>query len=77
MQPLPVHGSEGVEAVIAGFNAAYTADNGYRVAHHGVDIVPPLRQFCLVLTENLANQTLECLRKRRIRDVSLVLIELT
>lgn len=39
--PLPVHGPSGVETVIGGFNAAYTADNGYRVAHHGADIVPP------------------------------------
>ncbi|WP_244857874.1 MBL fold metallo-hydrolase [Sphingopyxis granuli] len=39
--PLPVHGPEGVEAVIAGFNAAYAADNGYRTAHHGATITPP------------------------------------
>jgi ribonuclease Z len=39
--PLPVHGPEGVDAVVAGFNAAYTADNGYRTAHHGEAIVPP------------------------------------
>jgi ribonuclease Z len=39
--PLLVHGPAGVEGVIGGFNAAYTADNGYRVAHHGADIVPP------------------------------------
>lgn len=39
--PLPVHGPEGVSAVVAGFNAAYLADNGYRVAHHGPKIVPP------------------------------------
>jgi ribonuclease Z len=39
--PLPIHGPAGVEAVIAGFNAAYLADNGYRVAHHGAAIVPP------------------------------------
>ncbi len=38
--PLPVHGPQGVEAVMAGFNAAYAADNGYRVAHHGEKIVP-------------------------------------
>jgi ribonuclease Z len=31
----------GVEAVVAGFNAAYATDNGYRVAHHGAAIVPP------------------------------------
>ncbi|MBP6378837.1 MAG: MBL fold metallo-hydrolase [Sphingorhabdus sp.] len=39
--PLPVYGPTGVEAVIAGFNAAYAQDNGYRIAHHGEDIVPP------------------------------------
>src|ERR1700757_4118984 len=47
------------------------------LTNSSLDIVPPLRQLCLVLTENLANQTLECLGKRRVRDVSLVLIELT
>ena len=39
--PLPVYGPPGVELVIAGFNAAYTLDNGYRTAHHGVEITPP------------------------------------
>jgi ribonuclease Z len=39
--PLPVHGPDGVADVIAGFNAAYSADNRYRVAHHGAAIVPP------------------------------------
>jgi ribonuclease Z len=39
--PLPVHGPTGVEAVIAGFNTAYAADNGYRTARHGAAIVPP------------------------------------
>ncbi len=39
--PLPVYGPAGVEAVIAGFNTAYTADNGYRTAHHGPTIAPP------------------------------------
>ncbi|MEP3465268.1 MAG: MBL fold metallo-hydrolase [Parasphingorhabdus sp.] len=39
--PLPVYGPTGVEAVIAGFNAAYEIDNGYRVAHHGEKVVPP------------------------------------
>lgn len=33
--PLPVWGPSGVEAVVAGFNAAYSQDVGYRVAHHG------------------------------------------
>lgn len=39
--PLPVHGPTGVEDVIAGFNTAYTLDNGYRTAHHGAEITPP------------------------------------
>lgn len=39
--PLPVHGPTGVEGVIAGFNAAYALDNGYRTAHHGMKITPP------------------------------------
>lgn len=39
--PLPVHGPAGVEAVIAGFDAAYRTDNGYRTAHHGPKIAPP------------------------------------
>lgn len=39
--PLPVHGPAGVEKVIAGFNAAYATDNGYRTAHHGPKIAPP------------------------------------
>lgn len=39
--PLPVHGPTGVEAIVAGFNAAYATDTGYRVAHHGEKILPP------------------------------------
>lgn len=39
--PLPVHGPQGTETVIAGFNSAYTADQGYRVAHHGPKIINP------------------------------------
>ncbi|MBK6414193.1 MBL fold metallo-hydrolase [Sphingopyxis sp.] len=39
--PLPVYGPPGVERVIAGFNAAYALDNGYRIAHHGEAITPP------------------------------------
>ena len=38
--PLPVYGPAGVEAVIAGFNAAYATDDTYRTAHHGEDIAP-------------------------------------
>lgn len=39
--PLPVYGPAGVERVVAGFNAAYATDSGYRIAHHGPAIVPP------------------------------------
>ena len=38
--PLPVYGPQGVEQVVAGFNAAYALDNTYRVAHHGETVVP-------------------------------------
>lgn len=38
--PLPVHGPPGVEQVVAGFNQAYTHDFGYRVAHHGEQVIP-------------------------------------
>jgi ribonuclease Z len=38
--PLPVYGPPGVDRVIAGFNAAYALDNGYRTAHHGETITP-------------------------------------
>jgi ribonuclease Z len=39
--PVPVYGPSGVDAVVAGFNAAYAFDKDYRVAHHGADINPP------------------------------------
>lgn len=40
-EPLPVHGPEGVEDIVGGFNAAYTRDFGYRTAHHGPAVAPP------------------------------------
>ena len=39
--PLPVHGATGVDQVVAGFNEAYSIDNGYRTGHHGPAIAPP------------------------------------
>jgi ribonuclease Z len=33
-EPLAVYGPEGVDQVVAGFNAAYALDRGYRHAHH-------------------------------------------
>lgn len=40
-KPLTVYGPPGIEQVVNGFNEAYTLDAGYRVAHHGADILPP------------------------------------
>lgn len=39
--PLAVYGPSGVEKIVAGFNAAYATDNGYRTAHHGPKAAPP------------------------------------
>ena len=41
INPLPVHGPEGVEQVVEGFNMAYGQDFVYRHEHHG-DAVAPL-----------------------------------
>lgn len=38
-RPLPIHGPDGVEAVVAGFNVAYALDVGYRIGHHGADLL--------------------------------------
>lgn len=39
--PLPIYGGPGVDSVVAGFDAAYRLDSGYRTAHHGPAIAPP------------------------------------
>jgi ribonuclease Z len=39
--PLPVSGPVGTGEVVAGFNAAYRIDSGYRTAHHGAEIADP------------------------------------
>lgn len=39
--PLPVIAPVGVTALVDGLNSAYAADAGYRIAHHGADIIPP------------------------------------
>ncbi len=38
---LEVYGPPGVETVVDGLNLAYQLDQGYRVAHHGTDLLPP------------------------------------
>ncbi len=39
-EPAPLYGPSGVEEVARGFDVAYQQDYGYRVAHHGDDVVP-------------------------------------
>ena len=39
--PLPIYGPTGVDQVVAGFEAAYQLDRGYRTAHHGPVVMPP------------------------------------
>ncbi len=39
-RPLPIHGPQGVEAVVDGFNAAYATDKIYRTTHHGEKVAP-------------------------------------
>lgn len=53
--PLAVHGPPGVKAVIAGFDAAYATDNGYRSAHHGATIAPPSGAGATPLPFDLGN----------------------
>lgn len=40
--PMPIYGPPGLEGVVDGFEAAYAPDRGYRIAHHGAAVVPPL-----------------------------------
>jgi len=40
-KPLTVIGPAGVSQVVDGLNQAYRLDLGYRVAHHGADLLPP------------------------------------
>ncbi|MEM6928939.1 MAG: MBL fold metallo-hydrolase [Myxococcota bacterium] len=39
--PLPIYGGAAIERVVEGFNLAYTADEQYRIAHHGEEVLPP------------------------------------
>ncbi len=40
-EPLQIYGPTGVEEVVGGFLAAYRLDRGYRIDHHGADVMPP------------------------------------
>ena len=39
--PLSVHGPQGTNTIVAGFNMAYGADRSYREAHHTTAVMPP------------------------------------
>jgi ribonuclease Z len=41
VEPLPVHGPEGVRKVTEGLDQAYRLDAIYRTAHHGPEVTPP------------------------------------
>ncbi len=55
--PLPVYGPNGVQSIIDGFNAAYKIDNGYRIAHHGTKIVPPLAAGAIAKTFAMTSES--------------------
>lgn len=40
-KPLDIYGPPGVEEVVDGFLTAYRLDRGYRIDHHGEDVMPP------------------------------------
>jgi len=39
-KPLPIYGPVGLDQVVTGFESAYELDKGYRIAHHGEDLLP-------------------------------------
>lgn len=39
--PLPVHGPDGTDQVVAGLMQAYEIDKGFRIAHHGPAVARP------------------------------------
>lgn len=39
-KPLPIYGPVGLNQVVTGFEMAYDLDKGYRIDHHGEDMVP-------------------------------------
>src|SRR5262245_58982952 len=41
--PLRVYGPEGVTELVHGFAEGYKGDTGFRVAHHGAELLPPDR----------------------------------
>jgi ribonuclease Z len=48
--PLRVFGPDGVADLVHGFTQAYAADTRFRVAHHGVNLLPPERAAMVATT---------------------------
>lgn len=65
--PLPVAGPSGVETVVAGFNAAYSLDNGYRTKHHGPAIMPPAGAGAVAIPFAIASAPLIVLAENGIK----------
>ena len=40
-KPLQIIGPEGVDRIVEGLNITYELDRGYRVAHHGAELLDP------------------------------------
>ena len=40
-KPLQVHGPKGVRQIVRGINESYELDRGYRIEHHGADLLAP------------------------------------
>lgn len=52
-EPLKIYGPPGVEEVVDGFLTAYRLDRGYRIDHHGADVMPPSGFGCVAHTFDL------------------------
>ncbi|MBX9731262.1 MAG: ribonuclease Z [Sphingomonas sp.] len=51
--PLPVYGPLGVDTVVSGFNTAYSLDRGYRIAHHGPQVMQPAAFGMVALPQDM------------------------
>jgi ribonuclease Z len=49
-RPLPIFGPTRLDAILEGLAQAYTPDTGYRVDHHGEQVVPPSGQGAVART---------------------------
>jgi ribonuclease Z len=57
IRAIEVYGPKGVEQVVKGFIMAYELDTGYRIAHHGADIVVPEAGIPVIKTIELKDSS--------------------